>query len=270
MRPRVRDEAAGGAAAMAALRHEIINLRDFGDMPTVDGGRVCAGQLYRSGHLGQLSARGCALLDAMGFSLVVDLRFAQEREESGSRWPKDGAVTLLRVEGGAEGEGPHVALLRSGTLDPARIDAFYTEFYRAIPFDPFFQPLFGEIIRRLAETNGRALIHCSVGKDRTGILVALIQHLLGVPRDAMLADYMETRAAPGLNQMIPEIVARLEDRLNQPVSEAIARKMLGVEEDYLIAALDAIAAACGSVEAYLEQSGVTARTRERLRARLIC
>lgn len=257
------------ADVLALLGDTIVNLRDFGDMTTRDGRRVVPGRLFRSGHLGHLTPDGIAAISRLGITLVADLRFAKEREEAPSQWPVGDVVPVLSVAGGVEGEGPHVAVLRKGGLDPDAIDAFYVDFYRAIPFDPHFRALFAEIIRTMSLSSGGTLIHCSVGKDRTGILVALIQHMLGVPRARIVADYMETRNAPGLNAMVPEIAARLEDRLKRPIPDAIARKMLGVEEEYLLAALAAMTEQCDSIERYLEESGIGPEIGRALRARLL-
>lgn len=256
---------------VTALADEIVNLRDFGGMAGADGCRVVMGRLYRSGHLGALTPRGAALLEAKGFAIVADLRFAKERAEAPSLlWPPtDGSIERFEVEGGDQTEGPHVAVLRSGALTAPDIDRFYTGFYASIPFDPQFRPIFAEIMTRMAARDGATLIHCSVGKDRTGMLVALIQHVLGVPADAILADFMATRAAPGLESMVPEIVERLENRLNQTITPAIARKMLGVEEDYLRAAFAAIDRHCGSVETYLDEAGFGSEAAQALRARLL-
>nr|WP_087573241.1 tyrosine-protein phosphatase [Sphingomonas sp. CDS-1] len=262
-------EAATQSDIVAALADEIVNLRDFGGLPTEDGRRILTGRLFRSGHLAAVSEQGRALLDAQRFSVVADLRFAKEREEAPSTWPRDGSIDVFRIEGGEQSEGPHVAVLKSGALTAPDIDRFYTGFYRAIPFDPQFRPLFGAIMRRMADCDGATLIHCSVGKDRTGLLVALIQTALGVTRDAIVTDFMATRHAPGLMKMIPEIVERLESRLKQTVTVDIARKMLGVEEEYLRAAFAEIEQQCGSVETYLAQMGVDNGVRTALRDRLL-
>lgn len=269
MRMERQQDQNASANIVTALADEVVNLRDFGGQSTVDGRRVKTGMLYRSGHLATLSDSGCALLDAQGFALVADLRFAKEREEAPSLWPTQAGIDILRVEGGEQSEGPHVAVLKSGALAPDDIDHFYRNFYRTIPFDPHFRPMFAAIIARIANASGPALIHCSVGKDRTGILVALIHHLLDVTPEAIRANYMKTREAPGLEKMVPEIIDRLRDRLQQDITPATARKMLGVEESYLDAAFDEIVQQCGSIAEYLAQSGVDDAVRDSLRARLL-
>jgi hypothetical protein len=107
------------------------------------------------------------------------------------------SVIIGRQVSGPNGdEAPHVALLRSAKLDAAAIDRFYSRFCRHVPFDAGYQALFRSIL------------------------------------DNMVAN---SRDATGLKAMIPEIHRRLRSRLGHDMPLRVAEKMLGVEEDYLIA-----------------------------------
>jgi protein-tyrosine phosphatase len=240
MTSKAQRQASADSIPWGAISRDIINFRDFGGLSSAYGRAIVVGRLFRSGHLGQVSAESQALLDAMNFALIADLRFPKERREAPSLWPRSSGI-----------------------------DRFYTEFYRSIPFDKHFRELFGALVARMVNQDGCTLIHCAVGKDRTGIFVALIQHILGASRQDIMADYMLSRDAAGLLKMIPEIRNRLRDRLKQNVSDEIARKMLGVEQGYLRAGLAEIEMRCGSIDGYLNSIGVGAALREALRARLI-
>lgn len=259
-----------GNDAIAAIGQDVVNFRDFGGLQVTGGGTIVSGRLFRSGHLGAVTPPSAALLDAMRLSTVADLRFPKEREEAPSTWPAQNCpVERLEIIGAADSEGPHIAVLRSGLLDPAAIDRFYIEFYRTIPFDPNFQALFRAIAARSAAGHDGLLIHCSVGKDRTGIFVALIHHILGVSHEDIVADYMKTREAAGLQGMIPEIAERLRNRLGQAVPDAIARKMLGVEQDYIVASLAGIVQQSGSLASFFSSIGVDEDMRKAIRNTLI-
>ncbi len=157
------------------------NVRDVGGLPLGGGGTTRSGVLLRSASLHHLTAGDVAhLMDAYGLRLVLDLRTAREID-------KDGPTPLVRA--GVE----TVAL------------SFIPEEGRALPetgddTDPLLRHYLGYLadrpdsvvgaVRRLAAPDaGPALVHCAAGKDRTGVLVALVLDTVGVSREAVIADY---------------------------------------------------------------------------------
>lgn len=246
-----------------------MNFRDFGGLPSRYGASVQIDRLYRSGHPAGLSDEAMNRLLALDFQLVVDLRYKAEREGHEAPWPPAYADRILAHDEEGDSDAPHVRLLRDPDLDEAAIPPFYIAFYRSLPFDPPYLGLFGDFLKRLAQTEGRSLMHCSIGKDRTGLLAALVLSALGVPRDAIVADYMVSRTAPGLIDQIPEVDHILRAQLGRAISPRVAERLLLVEEDYIVAALDAIAERHGSIDAYLDTLGFDEAGREALRARLL-
>jgi protein-tyrosine phosphatase len=121
----------------------------------------------------------------------------------------------------------------------------------------------------LATNAGRTLIHCSIGKDRTGLLAALVLHALGVPREMIVADYMVSRAAPGLIELVPEVERILRRQLDRVVPSRVAERLLSVEESYLLASFQAIESRCGSLNNYLQLIGCGGELRAQLQARLL-
>src|SRR5690606_3711746 len=117
--------------------------------------------------------------------------------------------------------------------------------------------------QRLCDTEGRILVHCTAGKDRTGVLVALIQHILGVSHGDIIANYLLSNEASDINQFAEAVRSRLQQRLDTPVDPAVALKMVQVEANYLQAAFDRIEQHLGGMEAYLDSLGLD---RERIRA----
>ena len=229
------------------------NLRDFGGYATADGRRVPRGRLLRSGLLDGLAPEAVAALEALPLRAVCDLRRVEERRLRPNP-AFDSAVRLHAWEATAETSpirDPRFA--GSGSLAEARVAM--VEMYRRIPF--VLQPRLAGVFGALAETDtGATLVHCSAGKDRTGVAVALVLESLGVPRATVLADYALTndavdlraqlldRRAPGLG------LAATRDpllALSAPALEAV----LDAHPDYLRAALEAIEARHGSLERYL-------------------
>ncbi len=235
------------------------NFRDFGGYPTQDGRYVRRGLLYRSGALSDLSPNDIAKLRALGVKLVCDLRTDYESEVAPDT-PLEGAE-LWRLPVIQQDESAVKA--RTFLFDRHRLDAVMIETYQM--FVRQKAHIFGAAITRFAQAeNLPALFHCSAGKDRTGILAALLLGALGVSDELILADYSlsnffyaEFRKATEPQEHRLRAVRLTLDDL-QP--------MLVSDPAYLEAALAAIREECGSLEAYLlQKAGVSAETLARLR-----
>lgn len=246
----------------------LTNFRDFGGYGTRHGRRVARGRLYRSAALSGLGDDGVADLARLNLGLLVDLRHPHERERDPSRLPGDFTGRVLATEGTAGGDAAHLAGLLAGIANGGEGRQMMVDYYRHAPFSDDRRQLFARAIHALAEAEGAALIHCTAGKDRTGILVALIQHLLGVQRDDIIAEYMLTM----------EAIAALEAASGQwliaqnlpgAVAPGVLRAFAGVDIAYIEAGLGAIEEACGSLDAYCRDLlGVTPEVQARLAARL--
>jgi protein tyrosine/serine phosphatase len=130
--------------------------------------------------------------------------------------------------------------------------------------------VFGRYFRAIAEAGGPVLIHCAAGKDRTGLLVALTQHLLGVSAEDIMADYLLTNEARSLSAWAPRFAELIEREYGRrPPMEAV-EAFLRVHPDWLGAAFDEIGDRCGGLDAYLETVlGVDAALKEGITERLL-
>lgn len=246
------------------------NFRDFGGHATADGRRVRKGRLYRAAHQARLTDGDLAALDALGLGCVVDLRRPGERHDQPSRRPSgfDGLV----IEGGVDDgrEAPHLTFLKSGDLTPDSGRRFMTRTYAELMFDPAHVDVFARYFRHLADSDRPVLIHCAAGKDRTGVLAALTLRLLGVDRDAVLEDYLETNRAVDLAGRAPDIARQIERFAGRRPSEDAVVAFLGVEAAYLDTAFAAVEARHGGLEAYAARAlGVDEAARSRMVERLV-
>jgi protein-tyrosine phosphatase len=247
----------------------VANFRDFGDYASRYGGRAAARRLFRSAHHGGATDADLARMAELGLAAVVDLRRISERRAQPSRRWADFAAEVIECDIGDVGEAPHIAFLRRTDLSPASVRAFYLDYYAKAPFEPRHRDLFRRYFEALARAPGGVLIHCTAGKDRTGLLAALTHHVLGVEEAAIVADYMLTNAAVGMEARLPTVALSLEQTLGRKPTEAAVRAFLGVEADFLTAALEAIRAGHGTVEGYLESLGVDASMQDAVRANLL-
>ena len=173
------------------------NFRDLGGLPVIGGGHVQPGLLYRSATPQFLTADDVEhLVTALGLKLVIDLRFVGEAAAEGNG--RLGEAVARRVHLPVVGAGGDVIgnAVLAGTRDLlAGHYASYVEHDAGV---------FVSVIHALAAVDGTpALVHCAAGKDRTGVAVALLLSGLGVPEEAIIADYARTA------EQMPALLRRL-------------------------------------------------------------
>lgn len=158
-----------------------VNFRDLGGYPTTDGRRIRWRTLFRADGLSRLDEQDCSKLAGLGLATVIDLRTRDEVEQRG-RFP----------EGAFEVEYHHLPL--TDVLPPPEDLARYEEpVFVSTRYRDLFSRGSASLARAvevLAEPGALpAVFHCSAGKDRTGILAALVLGFLGVPRHVIVDDY---------------------------------------------------------------------------------
>ncbi|GAB2577171.1 HAD-IA family hydrolase [Kribbella endophytica] len=224
-----------------------LNTRDLAGLPTRYGGTTRAG-LVRTDSLHQLDDEGWAAFHAVKAGLVLDLRSDWEMIEP---HPLDGDPSYQRIpwidpvadkRRVAEDE-PLMADIYRGSLD--RNTGQILQAYRAIAAVPL---------------DTAVVVHCKSGKDRTGLLVALLQELAGVPRETIAEDFAVSEANLG----ILERVASLPDG-ERETAGVLWRSL----PETILAALDHVDQRYGGVRAYLASCGLTPREIHRLGLRLL-
>lgn len=171
--------------------HQIVgalNFRDLGGLPIVGGGYTAYGQVFRSDALDYLTAADYDILvDALQIGCVIDLRAAVETSGVLPAWTAHLSAELVNLPlsddwhdwGQLDEEGRKTLLARRylSYLNSASVNVIAG-------------------LELIANNVGSCptVIHCAVGKDRTGVLVAMLLSLLRVERSAVIRDYMETAA----------------------------------------------------------------------------
>jgi protein-tyrosine phosphatase len=247
----------------------VANFRDFGHYLSRHGGRVRRDLLFRSAHFAEATAPDRAALDRLGVSLLVDLRRPEERESEPNRWPGAGVAVLTNDEG-VNTPPPHLAAINAADWSPSGVEGYMRATYTAYPFEPRYVALFGQFLRDLADGDGAAVVHCAAGKDRTGCLCALTLRLAGVADDDTVADYLLTNQTLDWATRLPAMRERIASRYGEAPGDESLKKMLGVQEDFLVAYFAAIGAEFASLERYAEVVlDLDAARLARLRARLL-
>jgi protein-tyrosine phosphatase len=179
------------------------NVRDLGGLPAA-GGRTQPGVLLRSDALDACTPADVnQLVDSIGLAHVIDLRTKAERTERGRGLLGDSKVRYTELslidEGQAAQRNTNRADAFAAGEDPSRIMADSYVQLLEMGGGPFVTAL-----ERIVAPGGTpVLVHCAAGKDRTGVMIAVLLDAAGVDRDAIVADYAATH-----ERMAP-IVARL-------------------------------------------------------------
>ncbi len=165
----------------------VANLRDVGGYYTESGQRVRRGLLFRGASLAYLSEAEAAKLAELGLKLVCDLRTPQEIAAAPDRVPPGARywhLPILQLENRWR-EAARMVLI------PNYLDSLTRQVYIRI-VDHQHAKLAALYREWMLPENLPALVHCSAGKDRTGVAVALLLRVLGVPEEVVLADYSHT------------------------------------------------------------------------------
>ncbi|HYM26578.1 MAG TPA: tyrosine-protein phosphatase [Steroidobacteraceae bacterium] len=227
---------------------ELLNVRDLGGLPTVDGARTRSRSLLRADDLAQLTPAGLQALADYGIETILDLRWPEEATPYPS--PVPAALPQVRHE--------RISLL-TRTEDEWRLrsrDAA-KELWKCAVLEHVRYEL-RDVLRFIATAGpGPLLFHCVAGKDRTGLVAALLLTLADVEADAIARDYAASSAnlrAGYLKRYAEADPARILEALRCP--EEGAHNMLSFLQR------------AGGVRAYLAQIGLTEPEILRLRARL--
>ncbi|OYP14117.1 protein tyrosine phosphatase [Streptomyces sp. FBKL.4005] len=248
------------------------NFRDVGGLPTVDGRRVRHGVLFRSGHLAHATEEDAAFLASLGLHTIFDFRNAADQKLEGPDVELPGVRNVnLPLSDPADG-AEFWKMVRDGDLDQLRaiLDdgkgaARMIDSYRKIVTERTAEH--SRVLHALAEDSVPALMHCAAGKDRAGISIAVTLLAVGVERDAIVADYLESNAKHRRYKVRRSGSA---DTAYTPEVMALLDPLFDARAEYLAAAFASIEETWGDTDTYLAQGlGLSPESRERLRARLL-
>lgn len=227
------------------------NVRDLGGYAT-PGGQTQWRRLLRADALHRLDAHGVEMLLTAGLTTVVDLRNAEELIHQPNPLNGNGAVVYHNVS------------LFDG-LAPSRVDNgdLLLDLYKLALVQR--QPALAQVLQIIADAPaGAVLFHCTAGKDRTGIVAALLLGIAGVDAAFIVEDYALTAGL--IAPIVADITAGAVARGADPASFG---RLLASDPSTMAATLAFIETEFGSIAAYVEQIGLDQAAVERLRNRLL-
>jgi len=231
-----------------------LNFRDLGGYPTADGRRIRWRHVYRSDALHHLTPTDVTRMrDELAIGTVIDLRSTPELRADGRGALADAPVTFH-----------HVPLFDGNLTRPEGWVAGDTLADRYTLLAEFARAPIARVIELIADAAGAAVYHCAAGKDRTGVVSAVVLGLLGVPDEVIVADYAATQET--LDAIIDRLMAT---KGYQRMLAALPPDTIEAEAGTMITFLAGIAERYGSMQEYARQAGVADRTVDRLAARLL-
>jgi protein-tyrosine phosphatase len=236
-----------------------LNVRDLGGLRAGNGSVIRRGALVRADNVRTLTASGWDALVAYGIRRVVDLRLQNELDTDTAG---EAPVEVVHVSVLGDFDGDTLAFY-DAKLDEATDAASYLA-WSYVDFLERYHRNFALAVEAVADASeGGVVVHCMGGKDRTGLIAALVLRDAGVSIPEIAADYarsevnLEPRHASWLAAASDEAAAhRLRMLLPTPAA-AMAEVLETVETRH------------GTVAGYLRAGGVSAEALERLRGRLL-
>jgi len=236
------------------------NFRDFGGYKTQNNSYVKKGVLFRSAGLSELTLADQELVNNMSIASVCDLRRQEELERSPTRWPEKSSTQFYHLpffNKQSKVSTGSVLVEAQKYNDAAKSRQIMLNIYRGVVLDSMALEQIKKIFQLLTqEENLPLLIHCSGGKDRTGISCALILTLMEVNFDDIMADYM----------MSLELYTDRVDTSQQSGGQMLDSTQFGglskealipvyrVEPEYLQGSFDAINETYGGVENFFQSA----------------
>lgn len=213
------------------------NLRDLGGYRTEGGDTVRRARIYRSDSLHLLEASEISAFDNLGIGTIIDLRRSEELIEAPGPLPS----INVELKSRRVADTPREALQTTADGERWLFEDYCGMIDHAAPVTL-------AILRAVMSTDRPVLFHCLAGKDRTGLISALVLGALGVPREAVLDDYELTGVYGGAAH-VPHVV---ELFVSMGFGHDGVTAILNVSRRAMADALNLIDARYGDIRSYLE------------------
>jgi len=227
------------------------NFREIGGLDTIGGKRMKSGILFRSDELSQLTFNDRKIFEKLNIKMIIDLRGVKERQKKQDKIP---SKLNIRIE--------NIPIdHRNQDLKQMQFFLFLIQKKKDFDFEKYIKEhYFGtafectsqikEIFTLLSDENNLpALLHCTVGKDRTGFMAAILQLLAGVSREKVMEEYLVTNKYIGTR--VKQIIRMVRIMSLFRASIEQIQPMLECRPDYLNNVLDEIYNRYGTIENYL-------------------
>lgn len=242
------------------------NFRDLGGLPIADGGSTQFGRVYRADRLSTLSDADLRRLEAAGIRHVFDLRSETEAAEFPDRLPEGASYTRLGMTSDET--------FQARTIYERIVDGHIRSYGEAEMVAGYvrilqnFGPSFARITRKVA-LGDPVVIHCTAGKDRTGVASMLLLDLAGVAAEHVVADYaLSSERRPSLQRDHTEARSLRPLLEDQGLDPARFAPLWEARPTVMAATLEQLHDRWGGASGYLVAAGMDAQELAAARASL--
>jgi protein tyrosine/serine phosphatase len=234
-----------------------LNVRDLGGLPTEDGEKTRFGSIIRADSIGLLTSDGWQTLVDSGVTRIVDLRGQFEIDDDP---PREVDIQVVHVpvldHFDDDSWAEIVALSENAPSHAASTERIYLRFLEHC------RPSFVEAVAAIATAPGLVVFNCHGGKDRTGLVAAILLRLAGVRVEAIADDYALSgvRLEPRHRKWI--------DSAEDEAERARIERIAATPRDAMTAVLAAVDRQYGGMEQYLLAGGLPPDALAAARARL--
>lgn len=241
---------------------KVNNFRAVGNIKNSEGRSLKEGMFYRSAHLHKLKKKSFNDLEKLGIKEIIDLRNSKEILDKPDNLPN--GITYKKYSA-FEDEGDQLSqarkLVLKGKVNASDADKRMIDFYHEyVTENP---EMIKTIINEILESKEPILYHCTAGKDRTGIITALILTILKFDKETIYNEYLlSNNFRKGLVEKRMSLAHNLHF-LYPKMDLQVLEKLSWVEKRYLDAAFGEINKKYGSTDAYIQQVlGISETKRE--------
>ncbi len=248
---------------------ELRNTRDLGGMNTAEGLTIQSGLLFRSGHLSEISDSDLSQI-AGNIHTIIDFRTDQERKRQPDRdipGVNNIHIPIMNslTAGISREKKADQAMFRKLMLKPVQAKEYMCKTYQAFASD-YAVSQYSSFLRIVLNATGGVLWHCTAGKDRAGIASVLVEEILGVPREEIIADYLKTNVYLEQDLLFLINYVKKQSGTESELADEALQYLLGAEEDYLNSFYQAVNDKFGGIDRFI-RDGLKIGTMEQKKLR---
>jgi len=239
---------------------KVVNFRDIGGLITSEGKTVKWGKIFRSDNLSTLKDKEFEKFKALHIKTVYDLRTPSEIAPKQDNLPDNVNYIPFPI---INDNGDLLSKMKSkvinGEISEQQSNEMMLDLYKTSVTD---NTLLKELIHKIINSDEPILYHCSAGKDRTGVVTALLLSILKVDRETIIEEYMLSNFYR--NQKIKSMLgkAKMATIIKPHLQTKVIENFMCVDRDYINAVFEVIDTKYGGTDNFIaNQLGITEQER---------